>query len=633
MPVVRPMTRPTLPAWLLASILVVPVSAACGVGGSDPTDPSNLGTAGSAGAAGTGFTGGSAGTSTAGKSGSGTGAGGSGACTADDADGDGIADALEGAGDVDKDGKPNAMDDDSDGDGIPDKVEAGAVHTTPCGPLADTDNDSIPDYLDLDSDNDGVPDDDEKKMDPDGSKGCLLKEDCDGDGVVDVVELAAGSDPTDKASIPPDATLYFVLPYNPMEKTKDFSFSAGVKLADVYFLIDTTSSMGPAIADVKTSLDTKIIPNILNGGSGGPAIPGANIGIGAVRDIPWPAYGQPGDQVYQSTFAGTSGKLTPPSGQAPSFTAPANVKTVLGQLTAGGGGDAPEGTSQALFMAITGAPYMVYKGGTPWTAETPSCPAGLFGTPCFRPDAVPIFVVITDAAFHNGPVASNDYSASNVAGAVGYGQTVDALKAKGAKVIGVAVDTGTPGAARADLTDLATKTDSLYFDPAFGGSSKPLVTSQDTASGSVSDEVVKLIGLLAGQGINNVTTSRSTYDCAGNVDCTGDGKPDPEFHNPPAMTGGPAIDATTLITAVTPVESTESPLPYASLDETTFLGVRGDATVTFRVHAKNDKYNPDSLLVLRATIQVQTPSGQKLGGQNGVKQVYFVIPRNAEIPK
>ncbi len=619
--------RPHSFAWLLAPLVV----AACGTGGADPPEASPLGPGGTGGAAGST---GKAGTSGAGAGTGGAAAsGGSGTCTSDDADGDTIADWLDGTDDVDKDGKPNWLDDDSDGDGYPDAVEAGAIHTSPCGPLADTDNDGVPDYVDFDSDNDGVPDADEKKIDPDGTKGCVLKEDCDGDGIVDVVELAAGSDPTDPKGVPPDATLYFVLPYSPAEKTKDFSFSAGVKLADIYFLIDGTASMGPVIADVKSSLDTKIIPAILNGGPSGPAIPGAHIGVGAVRDIPWAPYGEPGDSVYQSTFGGTSGKLSPPEGQAPSFAAPSNVKAILGTLQAGGGGDAPEATTQALFMAITGSPYMVYKGGTPWSAEAPSCAAGLFGTPCFRPEAVPIFVVITDAAFHNGPIASNDYSSSNVAGAVGYAEAVGALTAKAARTIGVAVAGGTPGAARADLTDLAKKTGSLYFDPAFGGSTKPLVTSQDTLSGSVSDEVVKLIGLLAGQGINDVTTARSNYDCAGNVDCTGDGKADPEFHNPPAVTGGAPIDATGLITAVAPVASTDTPLPYASLDDASFLGVRGDATVTFRVHAKNDKYNPDTLLVLRATIQVQTPSGQKLGGQNGVKQVYFVIPRNAEIVK
>ena len=36
----------------------------------------------------------------------------------------------------------------------------------------------------------------------------------------------------------------------------------------------------------------------------------------------------------------------------------------------------------------------------------------------------------------------------------------------------------------------------------------------------VSDEVVRLIGKLVGQGLNNVTTKTTNYDCPGAVDCT-----------------------------------------------------------------------------------------------------------------
>lgn len=629
-----------------AAAFLLPI--ACGSTGADVTNTPAPTTGGSAGASAAG-TGGKSGSSaagaagasgagaggTAGKGGAGGGAGGATPCSGADSDGDTIADSVEGTADPDKDGKPNQTDDDSDGDGIPDKVEAG--RTDVCAPPFDSDSDGVPDYLDTDSDNDGVPDQDEKGYDPDGSKGCALKPDCDGDGVVDVVEVAAGSNPVDGKSLPPDATLYFVLPYAQPEKTKDFSFSTGVKEADVYFLVDTTASMGPAIANVAGSLDTKIIPGILNGDAKAsppiPGIPGARLGAGEFRDVPWAPYGEAGDAVYRHKFGATLGNVTKPEGAAPNFTAPANVKTILSQLKAGGGGDAPEGTTQALWMAVTGKPYQATLGGL-WKSEPPSCadPKEL-GTPCFRPDAVPIFVLITDAPFHAGPQAANDYDPKGTGGTVSYADTVDALKQRNAKVIGVAVDTGLPGAARADLSDLAVKTGSVYYDPAFGGSEKPLVTTQDTMSGDVSSEVVRLVGLLAGQGLNDVTTARTNYDCAGGVDCTGDGVADPVYHNPGLSPGAPPIDATQFVTKVEPIESTQTPLPYATLDGATFFGVRGDATVTFRVHAKNDTLNPQTLLVLRATIQVQTPGGQKLGGALGVKQVYIVIPRDANILK
>jgi hypothetical protein len=75
------------------------------------------------------------------------------------------------------------------------------------------------------------------------------------------------------------------------------------------------------------------------------------------------------------------------------------------------------------------------------------------------------------------------------------------------------------------------------------------------------------------------------------------------------------------------------PLPYSGIDSTTFYGVRGDAKVKFRVVAKNQIVDPDTLTVVRAKIEVQTPKGQLLGGAQGVKIVYFVIPRQQAVVK
>src|SRR5262245_32776924 len=154
-----------------------------------------------------------------------------------DADTDNVADALELAPDedTDGDGKPDAQDGDSDGDTIADSVEAsnallaagtpGASRQGPCDPLADTDADGTPDLRDLDSDNDGVPDAEEAAYDPNDAHHCRVLLDCDGDGVIDIIEAAAGTDPTDPSSKPADPGLYFVLPYQAGEKTKDFDFS------------------------------------------------------------------------------------------------------------------------------------------------------------------------------------------------------------------------------------------------------------------------------------------------------------------------------------------------------------------------------------------------------------------------
>ncbi|MFN0061939.1 MAG: thrombospondin type 3 repeat-containing protein [Myxococcaceae bacterium] len=95
------------------------------------------------------------------------------ACDADD-DNDGIPDSVEGPGDLDGDGTPNARDLDADGDGISDAVEAGPAPATP----QDTDGDGQLDFLDLDSDGDGVSDRAES------GNGVALP-DTDGDGFAD----------------------------------------------------------------------------------------------------------------------------------------------------------------------------------------------------------------------------------------------------------------------------------------------------------------------------------------------------------------------------------------------------------------------------------------------------------------
>ncbi|MEM6532486.1 MAG: MYXO-CTERM sorting domain-containing protein [Myxococcota bacterium] len=104
-----------------------------------------------------------------------------------DADGDGIADAIDtidGFGglpfaDADGDGTPDASDPDDDDDGIPDDDEG----------AGDSDGDGIVDRLDLDSDNDGIPDASEGNADVDGDGlSNRIDVDSDGDGLSDLDE-------------------------------------------------------------------------------------------------------------------------------------------------------------------------------------------------------------------------------------------------------------------------------------------------------------------------------------------------------------------------------------------------------------------------------------------------------------
>ncbi|MEP4534294.1 MAG: NPCBM/NEW2 domain-containing protein [Cyclobacteriaceae bacterium] len=102
-----------------------------------------------------------------------------------DSDRDGIADTIEGTGDLDGDGMPNYLDTDSDGDGIPDSTEGNV----------DSDNDRKPDYLDFDSDGDNILDEVETIFDADSDNiPNYLDTDSDGDGIPDLIEGDVDSD-------------------------------------------------------------------------------------------------------------------------------------------------------------------------------------------------------------------------------------------------------------------------------------------------------------------------------------------------------------------------------------------------------------------------------------------------------
>jgi len=113
-----------------------------------------------------------------------------------DSDNDGLGDGLEGVGDSDGDGDADYVDDDDDGDGIPTSAEGSG----------DLDGDDVPNHLDDDADGDGLLDVDEGTgdLDQDGDPNWLDPNDedgpagdPDGDGLINELEVEAGTDPLD----------------------------------------------------------------------------------------------------------------------------------------------------------------------------------------------------------------------------------------------------------------------------------------------------------------------------------------------------------------------------------------------------------------------------------------------------
>ncbi|MBN1773877.1 MAG: hypothetical protein JXB32_21630 [Deltaproteobacteria bacterium] len=457
-----------------------------------------------------------------------------------DSDGDGIDDRIEGRLDTDGDTTPDYRDTDSDGDGIGDAVEG----------LADTDGDYTADFRDTDSDNDGLPDGEEEFV-----RGTnRLAADSDGDGYDDLSEVALGTDPLDDASVPPPDTFYFTLPFGDPDgpKTQDFSFETTLIMADVFFLIDTTGSMGEEIANLLAGLTGVVIPGILA------SIPDVALGVARFEDFPVAPYGEPGNRVYELEQQLTTDYV--------------RVYDAISALRVYRGGDIPESHVPALYAAASGEAVGIYA--APFISDPTTPGTGRIGGAGFRADSLPIFVLITDAAFHNDATGADPYEIARLNPGtpnIAYPTALGSLLTIGARVIGVA----SPGG-RSDLEDIAIDTGTIDT----GGA--PIVFDVGADGSGLSSGLVAAISDLASGTPQDVDTVLE--------DDLSD-----------------TVDATRFIRSVTPV-SADPPAPtgFARMDETTFYGVIPGTIVTFRVTAFNDfvEHGPTSqvfrcLLVVR----------------------------------
>jgi len=421
---------------------------------------------------------------------------------------------------------PRPIDPSDDGGGPPPGYDAGPRPDS--GPIAPPPP--------LDTDRDGLPDEDERGRGTDPANA-----DTDGDGVGDGVEVLAGTDPTDPSSTIPPTDFYVILPFEDPAQTRELDFTARLGKADVFFLIDTTGSMGGAISNVQSTLSTVIVPAI------DAAIADSRMGVAEYRDFPTSPYGGSGDFPFRLRQTNTD-------------SIPA-VQAGLRALVAGGGADGPESMVEAVYETAMGA-----------------CSTGAGrGQACFRGDATPIVVVVTDIVTHNGPGGSNGYSFA----ARRWDEAVAAMNSIGAKVLGASVGSSD------NLRDLANATTSRRADgsptvyPARGG-------AVDTA---VVDGIVDLVG-----GVPQDVSRRTIDDVSDDV------------------------DATRFMREVRPARASR----MVRMDETTFYGVPGGTTVTFEVVFENDFLpHGDTVRIFRAQIEVHdVPALTPLDTRN----VYVVVP-------
>lgn len=498
-----------------------------------------------------------------------------------DSDSDGIADSFEGTNDFDGDGAGNHIDTDSDGDGISDSDEH--RDPDPCR-AADTDGDGRPDFLDLDSDNDGVTDREEAMSNSDPTRA-----DTDGDGVDDLTEIAAGSDPRDSASMPPASSLYVVLPYNAPIQQGMFDFATRIRAVDIVFVVDTTGSMQMTIDNVRSSLSTVIAPGIRDA-----------LGPNADARYAMAAHGDfaDGDMVQCFPFVGctmpsTDGAMSLYQALTPDVSA---VQTATARLMANGGGDLAESQVPALHSLISGFGSSIYGGTATRNVDvTTDCgaPAGdtsVFGWSCHNEGRVPIYVLFSDAPWHNGPGGSDAYTTPGIA-------TYDMLESefvrRGAYFVGIDVGPGQTFAASQTLAR-ATRTLDENGEPiAFMGSAS-----------TVASNVVTAVGRIANGTRQDITT-----------------RTDPDATEMRLPTGHDTGD---FILAVRPNGATPpAPEGFDSSNETTFLNVAPATRVNFQVDFQNTFYmGGETAQVFRATIVVLGRAMSEVDRRD----VFIVVP-------
>ncbi|TPW09511.1 MAG: hypothetical protein FD127_4122, partial [Acidimicrobiaceae bacterium] len=222
---------------------------------------------------------------------------------------------------------------------------------------------------------------------PGGGPGVLT--DTDGDGVPDAGDECPGAG--FRAPCTPgtaDDGLVHTLAFGGPSASDPLNLTVTVRTADVYFLMDTTGSMGGEITNLRAGITTgTYVPGCPGGIMGAIRciIPDAWFGVGHHDDFPYAPFGSAasGDVVYRNLQDITMST--------------AMAAAAVGRIPLHYGYDWPESQSQALWAVASGGGLGGYL-----SART-GCPAGTWGYPCFRNGTIPIVILFTDAPYHNGP--------------------------------------------------------------------------------------------------------------------------------------------------------------------------------------------------------------------------------------
>jgi hypothetical protein len=186
----------------------------------------------------------------------------------------------------------------------------------------------------------------------------------------------------------PSQDFFFTLPYMAASQKKPLSFTTLIQSIDAFFAVDTTASMTPSITELRDKLQNTIIPGVKAA-----AVKDAWFGVGAVEDFPVSPFGQPN---YRAGMPDDQPFILVQAMTADVNAARNAVSALLfgASQTRGNGGDWPEGQIEALYQIATGEGNV--RAGV---VNVPPHKVKIGGVE-FRPGALPVVTLISDAIFH-----------------------------------------------------------------------------------------------------------------------------------------------------------------------------------------------------------------------------------------
>jgi hypothetical protein len=225
---------------------------------------------------------------------------------------------------------------------------------------------------------------------------------------------------------------YLILPFDGPPQQRELEFGTNIRVADVFFIFDTTGSMyavQQAVANTIAAPGTGLVDSIRR------IIPDTWFGTGHYDDFPTGSYGGWPDRAIHPlcTSVGPAGTgspteclvssggtrpyhgviMTNPMAMVGMETGAQIVQRVALGTASGGGGDGPESTVEALYQLVTNEG--LFDRATPMACGTPAnigrapcwvkptnCPEGTWGFGCFRSGSLAITVQYGDAPWHNG---------------------------------------------------------------------------------------------------------------------------------------------------------------------------------------------------------------------------------------